>query len=491
MSHILDELRLLDAAPVNDSASRIQARGADKQKRAVFFLVNTSTIFEELFRVAKLLMRFGVDPMFRFTFEHWTAERDVQRCEAAGIRVVRDDPIDRSAMFRGSVAIRDFFERRPGWPLATFLSDFMSETISLRLSLARAEKLLSLTDAQLLILSCDLVGYDSGAFVKSAHRQGKKVLIITSIMSNGFDVAEYFVRNPRFHLVSGPARLVARLFPKWVKSHRGKELLRERPQRILALEMLRLAPPRPWLFNSSYADAVTIESEAMVAYSGGAGMPREQMRVVGSTADDVMTETAANAEAKRADMCRSLGLPVHRPIILTALPPDFLYVVGGRPECEFADYRSLVEFWVKSLCAVEKHNVVISMHPSTHPDEMRFLEEFGARISTLSTPQLMPLCKFFVASVSSTIRWAIACGTPVIDYDIYRYNYEDDFDNIDGVISVSEQSDFHTALHRLAHDKAYHAEMQGNQLAVSRQWAFLDGKCGTRIVELVKDMMYR
>ena len=80
MSHILDELRLLDAAPVNDSASRIQARGADKQKRAVFFLVNTSTIFEELFRVAKLLMRFGVDPMFRFTFEHWTAERDVQRC---------------------------------------------------------------------------------------------------------------------------------------------------------------------------------------------------------------------------------------------------------------------------------------------------------------------------------------------------------------------------------------------------------------------------
>lgn len=488
MSHTRDELRLLNADPVNDPASRIHS---DAGKRAVLFLVNTSTIFEELFRVAKLLMRVGVDPIFRFTFEHWTAERDAQRCEAVGIRVLREEPVDRSAMFRRSVAIRDFFKRRPEWPLGTFLSDFMSEVIGLRLSLLRAEELLSITDAQLLILSCDLPGYDSGAFVKTVHRLGKKALIITSIMSNGSDVAEFYARDPRFHVVGARDLLIATLFPKWVISHRGKKLVRLFPHRILAMEVLRLAPPKPWLFNSSYADAVTIESEAMVAYSGGAGMPREQMRVVGSTADDVMAETAANAEARRADLCRSLGLPVDRPIILTALPPDFLYVIGGRPECEFSDYRSLVEFWIKSLCAVEKYNVVISMHPSTHPDEMRFLEEFGARISTLGTPELMPLCEFFVACVSSTIRWAIACGKPVIDYDIYRYNYNDDFDDIGGVISVSEQSDFHAALNRLADDKTYYADMQSKQLAVSRQWAFLDGRCGMRIVTLVKDMMHR
>ena len=465
------------------------SRSADAQKRAVFILVNTSSIFEELFRVAKLLTQDGIEPIFHFSFGHWTAERDAQRCEAAGFRVMRDEPIDRSAMFRRSVAVRDFLESRPQWPLATFLSNFLSVTIGLRLSLARADKFLSLTDSQLLILSCDLVGYDSGAYVKATHRQGKKALIITSIMSNGFDVAEFFDKNPKFHVLSARDRLIARLFPKWVLSHRGKQIFREEPHRIVAMEMLRLAPPKPWLFNSSYADAVTVESEAMVAYSGGAGLPREQMRVVGSTADDVMAEAAADAPALRTELCRSLGLPVDRPVIVTALPPDFLYVAGGRPECEFQDYRSLVEFWIKSLCAVENYNVVISMHPSAHPDEMRFLEEFGARISTLGTPQLIPLCEFFVACVSSTIRWAIACGKPVIDYDIYRYDYTDDFDDIGGVISVSEQTDFHAALHRLAHDKAYYDETRSKQLAVSKQWAFLDGKCGERMVALVKDML--
>ena len=436
--------------------------------RSIFFIVNTSTIFEELFRLAKLLMAEGIRPIFYFTFGHWTAERDMQRCRDAGMRVVTDDPISPPTMFRRHAALRDFFARRPTWPLATVLSEALSEALSLRISLARAGKLLE--DCQLLILSCDLVGYDSAAYVKAAHRQGKKALIVTSIMSNGFDVAEFFYRDPQFHVTGWLDRAIAKWFPGWVLLRRGRELFRVQPPRILAMEMLRLAPPKPWLFNSSYADVITIESEAMVEYSGGAGMPREQMHVVGSTADDLMAEAAANADARRAELCRSFGLPPDRPVILTALPPDFLYVAGGRPECEFSDYRALVDFWVKSLCAVDGYNVIISMHPSTHPDEMRFLEEHGARIAAAGTPQLIPLCEFFAASVSSTIRWAIACGKPVVDYDIYGYDYKDDFDDIGGVISVSKQSDFHAALNRLAHDKAFYAECRDKQLAVSRHW---------------------
>src|SRR5262249_10204820 len=154
---------------------------------------------------------------------------------------------------------------------------------------------------------------------------------------------------------------------------------------------------------------ITMESYAMADYMAAAGMAREQMRVVGSTADDVLAEVSAHREFRRDELCRSLGLPAHRPIILTALPPDFLYLTGGRPECDFRNFESLVEFWVKSLCSVNGYSVVISMHPSAKPEDARALERHGARISTLSTPELVPLCDFFVASISSTIRWAIAC----------------------------------------------------------------------------------
>ena len=119
------------------------------RKRPVFFLLNTTGLFDELFRLAKLLLANDIEPIFYFAFGHWTVERDMERCRTAGIRVVVDDPIDPSAMFPRLKRLRDFFRHRPSWPFATFLSEFLSETISLRLSIARTTRLYALTGAQL------------------------------------------------------------------------------------------------------------------------------------------------------------------------------------------------------------------------------------------------------------------------------------------------------------------------------------------------------
>jgi hypothetical protein len=184
-----------------------------------------------------------------------------------------------------------------------------------------------------------------------------------------------------------------------------------------------------------------------------------------------------------------LGLPANQPIILTALPTNFMHAAGGRPECDFRDYESLVEFWIASLSAVQSHNVIISLHPSVKFEEMRALERHGARISSLLTPELIPLCDFYVACVSSTIRWAIACGKPVIDYDIYRYGHTDDFDDVGGVLSINTQHEFVAALDRLANDKMFFQEMEQKQRSVSKKWGVLDGKCGDRMAEIVSSML--
>ena len=57
------------------------------------------------------------------------------------------------------------------------------------------------------------------------------------------------------------------------------------------------------------------------------------------------------------------------------------------------------------------------------------------RIAARKTSELVPLCDLYVASVSSTIRWAIACGKPVVNYDVYRYRYTD-FISLDGVLII-------------------------------------------------------
>jgi hypothetical protein len=458
-------------------------------KRPVFVLVNTSTVSDELIRLARLLLANDIQPVFHFTFSYWTVERDIERCRAEGIGVIVDTPLDAATTFPWLTRLREFIEKRPSWPLGPFLSGLLSETISLRLSFERARRFFARTGAQLLILSVDLVGYDSSAYVKAAHRRGMKALIVSNIMSNGLDVAEAYYRDTRFHVVGVLRGIIASIFPRWVLSHRGIRLIRVQPHRVVAMEMLGLAPPKPWLFNGSRADAITMESPAMADYMAAAAMPREQMRVVGSTADDILAQTVTDRERKRDELCRALGLPGDRPIILTALPPDFLYVEGGRPECDFPDYGSLIEFWIKSLCAVEGHNVVISMHPSAKADELRALERYGARISTLSTPELVPLCDIFVAAISSTIRWAIACGIPVVNYDVYRYRYDDDFAHVEGVLTVEEQSDFRESLKRLAHDKRFYRDVQARQRAVAKRWGFVDGACSARMLALVQEML--
>ena len=116
------------------------------------------------------------------------------------------------------------------------------------------------------------------------------------------------------------------------------------------MELLRIAPPKPWLFNSSWADAFNMESDGMLEYYAAAGVRREQMVVTGSTADDVMAAVQADIVARRETLCRSLGLRPDVPLILTALPPDFLNQPGGRPECDFRDYDGLADFWLKTCC---------------------------------------------------------------------------------------------------------------------------------------------
>ena len=43
----------------------------------------------------------------------------------------------------------------------------------------------------------------------------------------------------------------------------------------------------------------------------------------------------------------------------------------------------------------------------------------------LQCASLVAISDMYVASVSSTIRWAILAGIPVINYDVYQYGYED------------------------------------------------------------------
>jgi hypothetical protein len=155
----------------------------------------------------------------------------------------------------------------------------------------------------------------------------------------------------------------------------------------------------------------------------------------------------------------------------------------GRPHCDFSSYESLVRFWLEQLCACEKYNVVVSLHPRAIASDVECILDYRAKVANRRISELLPLCDLFVASASATIRMAISTGKPALNYDVFRYEYSD-YAKITGVITVKEQTEFTSALRRLTSNDAYYRQVQAAQAEFARQWVLLDGHAGERMLNL-------
>jgi hypothetical protein len=95
----------------------------------------------------------------------------------------------------------------------------------------------------------------------------------------------------------------------------------------------------------------------------------------------------------------------------------------------------------------------------------------------------MPLADALVACVSSVIRWALACGLPVVDYDLYRFGYYY-FRGEPNVHTVETRRDFEHALANLARrlSPGQHVPPTGQRIS---EWGWLDGQSTQRIASLL------
>ncbi len=472
-----------------------QMSGRPRQAR-VLMVAHTTTFLTELSLFGDLMRkRTDAEVIFYCSFAHWTANEFAKTCAANEMTCLLEPLAESLAALglasrnkdwanpspSGAVSpLRRLFERGAA-ALPGVGPSFIAERLAFTTRSTEINALLAAVAPRLLVLGGDMPGYDTSLFVKLAHAAGVPVMVVPSTMSNGLEQAEVYYGDPNYR-VSGWARsLIAASFPKWVRRHHDKRLFRCPPGRILAMELAGIAPPEPWVFNSGYADAVAMESEAMIDYYAEAGMKNDRMVLTGSLSDDAMASRLSQAASLRREICGHLGFEPERPMVLTALPPDFLYVTGGRPQCDFQDYRQLAEYWIDSLAELQDCNCLVALHPSVEVESMRWIERSGVRIAPWITANVVPVCDVYVASISSTIRWAIACGKPVVNYDVYRYRYTD-FVGVPGVLATEDQNEFRSLLQRLVGDSQFRNEISRAQAAVSSRWGLLDGRVGDRIL---------
>jgi hypothetical protein len=122
-------------------------------------------------------------------------------------------------------------------------------------------------------------------------------------------------------------------------------------------------------------------------------------------------------------------------------------------------------------------------HPRVAMEKLTPFAGPNVKFTWQPTAELIPLCDLYVASISATIRWALACGIPVINYDTYRYRYCD-YDAAPGLVSVESLQEFQQVLTRFVEDPLFAAELAERQTAAMGQWGILDDKLEDRFAAL-------
>lgn len=365
-------------------------------------------------------------------------------------------------------------------PIRTLLT---FEVIRLRRDLVDARRLFDREAPDALVLPLESVGDRSTTLARVAHDRGIPIVIVPyTVPVNLAEVGERFYYDRRYWARHPCNILAAWLAPAWVKNYRGRPLLRLRPSEIAARWLLGLTHADPWKAGGlQFADAIAVENVAMRSFYLQEGYPVAKLQVTGTIADDTLAAALQNKAALRHELDHELGLDPGKPILLCAMPPDF----AGREGCEFASYREIMEFWMATLSGLRRFNIVVRLHPSLDMKDFAHLAGGTIHFARRDTAQLIPLCDLFVASVSSTIRWAIACGIPVVNYDLYRFRYGD-FYRIPGVLLVETPDAFMRILQQLDAEPDYFESVRAAQKGASRDWGALDGHAGDRIGALIE-----
>ncbi|MEK9571563.1 MAG: hypothetical protein VW124_21255 [Paracoccaceae bacterium] len=402
-------------------------------------IVHMPTWFVELFRLVKLIdhASFKNQICFIFPVEYPQIDRDVQQIEGLGIRTIRlyeFKVLDDQKRTKLTKKFKSQFKKNL---LLKFLDkthlfqNALLELVELALVYFRYIYFFRSSNLQIksILVGGDMPGYDTVILVKMARKKNIPITIFSSTMTDGKEQLEIYSRA-KAHTAPSFENIVASIcFPNWVRFKKFLPVMRVPGFRVLALEWFSVAPSEPWKHCSGRANTILVESDAIKKYHNfSPKKTNPEVVVIGSLA----VHDALNLMKKNSTIVNE-RFQHQKPILVSALPPDFYYMQGGRPEAEFSDYATLVSNWFGALEKLtQTYNIICCLHPSVELENYIIYENENLMIWRFETAAAISLADVYFCSVSSTIRTAIGLGIPVVNYDTYRYRYVD-FKNVSSV----------------------------------------------------------
>jgi hypothetical protein len=339
--------------------------------------------------------------------------------------------------------------------------------------------------------SAVVVGEDgvsgNGPLIRAAHDADLVVFVTPYEVSGREDFLNYIEEKHREGRLltlgnSDDDRRVAERHPNWVRSTPYGDAVIYPSHYILAREIAGLGVPDPWTTQGGTADYLAVGSDAMREHYRAEGLPEDKLKGLGSPYCDVMADVLASDEAAAKAVALAAKIAPGRTRILVSLPPSYHETRPGTSESP--TYEAMCRRLIDACNSVPGAQVTLSIHPATPPEQRAVLQGLNATIVSEWVIRLIPRHDVYVTTFSSTIRWALACGKPVINYDAYRFRL-DVFRDARGMTTVGRAAEVATTLAQLADDESFHRAAE-KAAADSHRWGVLDGDNTRQIVSFLK-----
>lgn len=337
----------------------------------------------------------------------------------------------------------------------------------------------------IILLPEDVVGFVTPLIIKAGHRNNIPSLIVPYTIANQEEAFQSLKQAEAYSTKKLSNRILGYFFRAWLKKDKQHAALRLPAAYILGHVFTRTSPPDPWMMNSGFANAIAIENQAMADYYLCSGISPQKLKVVGSFCDDDIARVRQNKRQEIQTLAAFYGFDASKPILLIGGCPNQL--IGHPPGFDFSNIEEMVNFIVQCLEPLRhRYNFILRPHPN-FMELGGLFEKHGWLSVKHDTIKLIPLADIYIAFASATIRWAIASAVPVINYDVFHYDFSE-YKQSQGVINVTLPDEFKKAVNSLQ-DLDY-LEGQRKKVAFeSPKWGMLDGLSANRICELIEELM--
>ncbi len=247
-------------------------------------------------------------------------------------------------------------------------------------------------------------------------------------------------------------------------------------------ELSGSTPPRPWYPDSGWVDIMAVESEAVRSYFTEQQVEPEKIRVLGSAALDGMYCDAGRRATIRQGIMNEWGFVDNKRLVYCAIPPP----IGTAPQALFPNDDLILENFIAPLLDLGGCNIIFGLHPKDIGRQSPLFERPDVHVHYGRVTDYLPALDAYVACISATIRWAIALGIPVINFDIFGMHY-DDYAMASSVKTVYSMKDYVEALARL-NDAVEFQSWKNDAERNAPLWGNPDGKFLDRFIHLVQEV---